>query len=73
MLDVSEAYGVTKEAREYAAGEAVEGLPIAMAMLIQSLPIRLLANFFIRFDKPPRPNRMFNNYEQALLWLETQR
>ncbi|MCB9195310.1 MAG: hypothetical protein H6598_03715 [Flavobacteriales bacterium] len=73
LLDVSQAYGVTKEAREYTAGPAVEGLQIAMAMIISSLPIRLLANFFIKFDSPPAPTKMFNSYEQAIQWLETHR
>lgn len=73
LLDISEAYGVAKEAREYTSGKSVEGLQKAMAMLINSLPIRLLANFFIKFDKPPAPTKMFNSYDQAINWLESYR
>ncbi|CAG5080907.1 DUF7793 family protein [Parvicella tangerina] len=73
LLDVSKAYGVTREAREYTSSEAVEGLQIAMAMLTQSLPIRLLANFFIKFDNPPAPTKMFNDYDLAISWLESYR
>lgn len=70
LLDISDAFGVTKEAREFTSGKSVEGLQIAMAMLINSLPMRLLANFFIKFDKPPAPTRLFNSYDKAIEWLK---
>jgi len=70
-LDVSKASGVTKEAREYTSGKHVEGLQIAMAIIIDSLPMRLLANFFIKFNKPPAPTKMFNSMEDSIEWLET--
>ena len=71
ILDVSKAAGVSKEANEYASGKEVEGLQIAMAILISSLPIRLLANFFIKFNKPPAPTKLFNSTESAIAWLNT--
>ena len=71
LLDISKASGITKEAREYTSGEHVEGLQIAMAILISSLPMRIMANFFIKFDNPPAPTKMFNSNEDAIKWLET--
>jgi len=73
LLNISESSGISKEAREYTSGRHVEGLQIAMAILISSLPMRLMANFFIKFDKPPAPTRLFNSYNEAINWLETYR
>jgi hypothetical protein len=72
LLDVSKAEGVTEAAREYTSGEHVEGLQIAMAIVISSsLPMRLFANFFIKFNRPPAPTKMFNTKEQAISWLKS--
>lgn len=71
LLDVSAASGITKEASDYTSSKHVEGLQIAMAILISSLPMRLLANFFIKFNKPPAPTKMFNSLDDAIAWLET--
>lgn len=71
LLDISKAAGITKEAREFTSGEQVEGLQIALALLIQSLPMRIMANFFIKFDKPPAPTKMFTSYDSAISWLES--
>ena len=71
ILDVSKASGITKEARNYTSGKDVEGLQIAMAIIVSSLPMRILANFFIKFDKPPAPTKMFNSERDAIGWLNT--
>lgn len=42
----------------------------ARAIVIKILSQRILANFYIRFQKPIIPTKIFNNYEEALAWLE---
>ena len=58
----------TKEAREYSASNIPEGR-VAEAILIKSLPVRLMGKFFINFHKPTVPTKMFDSESEAMLWL----
>jgi len=58
----------TKEAREYSSGNIPKGR-MAEAILIKSLPVRLMGKFFINFHKPTVPTKMFENESEAMLWL----
>jgi hypothetical protein len=42
----------------------------AGAFLINSQLQKILANFFIQFNKPPTPARLFTNEVEALSWLQ---
>ena len=41
----------------------------ADAFVVNSLPMRLLVNFYISFNKPEIPTKMFNSYENAINWI----
>jgi hypothetical protein len=60
----------TPEARLFIASP---GNPYALAeaYLTHSLPQKLVGNFFLQFNKPERPTRMFSKYEEALEWLNS--
>ena len=59
-----------KEARElFASKESAEN-QLAKAIVINSLAQKLMANFFIRFNKPPEPVKVFGKEEEALAWLD---
>lgn len=61
---------VTAEARKYLAHH--EGLiktRKAHAIIVDSLPNRLLANFYFKFNKPVGPGKVFNSEKAALSWL----
>lgn len=58
----------TKEAREYSSSHIPEGR-MAEAILIKSLPVRLMGKFFINFHKPTIPTKLFENENEALEWL----
>lgn len=45
----------------------------AEAFVVESLANRLIAGFYIQFNRPKNPTRIFNNFENALNWLRTQR
>ncbi|MCE2742536.1 MAG: hypothetical protein LW701_03025 [Fluviicola sp.] len=61
----------SKESREYLAKK--ESLPysLADAYVINSFPQKIAANFYLKVNKPARPTKMFNNKEDALIWLKT--
>jgi hypothetical protein len=54
--------------RFYASKEAAERIS-AMAIIICSLPTRIIGNFFIKMHKPLYPTRLFNTEEEASKWL----
>lgn len=69
--DVSNVWQVSEQARKFFASSKVTDLNIAMALLTNSLTGKLLTNFFIKFNKPTTPTKMFNSKEKALAWLAT--
>lgn len=58
----------TKEAREYSSQNVPKGR-LAEAVLIKSLPVRLMGKFFINFHKPNVPTQLFESENEALIWL----
>jgi len=62
---------VSKEAREFMALEESVRFSIAEAYILQSLAQKIVANFFLRFNTPKAPTRMFTNRESAEKWLRT--
>ncbi len=60
------------EARQvYADAEYIQKYRIADAFLVRSLPVRLIANFFINVTKPKVNTRLFTDEPAAVKWLET--
>jgi len=72
LLDTRKMFHISKESREYGAKKEVSGLSSAMAILAgKSLAAILVGNFFIRFNKPVTPTKIFKREEKALEWLAT--
>ncbi len=70
LLVVSGKYStVTPEARELAASESFSTRRIALAFVTDDLAQRLLVNFFIKFNKPNTPTKLFSNEDDAKKWL----
>lgn len=64
-------FEVTPEARAYAAQYSASEGRVAMAFITSSLAQRLIGNFYIKYNKPLVPVRMFKTEESALEWLGT--
>ncbi len=60
----------TKEARAYMAEKSDQELAKAEAMIIKSLPQRMIASTYIRINKPKCPTRFFENESDAIEWLK---
>lgn len=72
VIDTSKVFQVSREAREYGAQKEVVNMSIAMAILPgTSLPATIIGNFFIKFNKPSVPTKLFKSEEKALEWLGT--
>jgi len=56
--------------RSFMASEESLKYSSAEAFLITSLPQKILINFYIQFDKPLIPTKLFTNREKAEQWLK---
>ncbi len=72
LIDTRLMFQVSEESRKYGATKEVTDLSVAMAILAgTSLATTLLGNFFINFNKPAVPTKMFKNEESAIEWLKS--
>jgi len=61
---------VTKEARDNAILIEERSPCIASAVIVNNLAYKLVANFYLQFNKPKRPYKVFSNKSDALEWLK---
>jgi len=62
---------ITKEARDNATSlESISPLG-ASAAIVTNLAYKLIANFYMRLNKPKRPFKTFSNEEDAIIWLKS--
>lgn len=59
----------TKETMQYLASKDSLSYSLADAYVICSFPQKLVANFYLRVNKPARPTKFFNKVEEAENWL----
>ena len=72
LIDNRNVWQVTKDANTYSASKEVGEMSKAMAILSgTSVPVMLITNFFIKFNKLHSPTKMFKSKKKALSWLET--
>lgn len=68
LVDSRSFHSSTKEAREYIS-KIEDKNWLGMAVLVNSLPTRLITNFFIRMNKPFVDTKMFTDKSTAIKWL----
>ena len=70
FIDIRDMKYTTREAREeLSKGDGIKYVS-ASAFLINSEIIRILGDYFIRFNKPAIPVKLFTNEQKALQWLK---
>ena len=71
FIDATGIYGnVTPEAlRFFARDEKLISKRMAQAILVNNLPLKILANFYIRVIRPAREAKIFSKLEDAKTWL----
>lgn len=69
LVDMRGIRSVTREAREYLAGEGTR-LIKAGALLVESPLSRTLGNIFLWINKPEVPTRLFSDEKEAKEWLK---
>ena len=59
------------DAREFISKyEPVAKVRKAQAIVVNSTPARLLANYYYKFHKPKNPIKIFSKFEDALEWVK---
>lgn len=61
---------ISSEVRAFMSSPERSTRVIADAMVVTSLPHRLWANFYIQFNRPSIPAKVFGNENSARTWLE---
>ena len=68
-MTIHEFLSVSNEGREFASSPEGVKFTLANALLIDSLPKKILFNFFVKFNKPIAPTKGFTTKEEAFNWL----
>jgi len=61
---------VAQVVREFAVTEESNRYTVADAFVVKSLAEKLMVNFYITINRPPKPTRYFNKEEDAIKWLK---
>lgn len=69
IIEIQSFNSITEQAKNYSASEESQIYTKANAIVINSFAAKLGANFFIKFNNPTRPTRVFNTVEEAVEWL----
>ncbi len=71
LIDLSGLKSASREARDlYAKSEAHGTSVVGVALVVRTPIARIIGNFFLGFNRPPRPIRMFSDTHEAELWLQ---
>lgn len=62
---------ITKEARDNAIHIEHRSPVDATAVIVQNTAYRLIANFYLKFNKPKRIYKVFKNFNEGIEWLKT--
>ncbi len=71
LVDLRKVRSQSAEARAFQAGPEALQVTAAVALIIDSPLSRMIGNFYLGFNKPPVPTRLFTSVEEAEGWLST--
>lgn len=71
LITAKDYVNIDKEAKVLSASEEGNQYTLADAIVVDSIALKLIANFYISFNKPVRPTRLFSSEEKAVAWLKT--
>jgi len=71
LLGVIDHYvSMDKDVREFWASELLENCIKCEAFVIENVSMKMIAKFYILFNKPKRPTQLFTSEKNALSWLK---
>lgn len=69
LLDATNPFTLSSEARNMIASKELTSDRMAAAFVTRSLANKLVGNFFIKFNKPATPTKLFSDEASAMEWL----
>lgn len=69
LVDLRRVRSQTAEARAYFAGAEGSRVSRAVALLVDSALSRIIGNFYLGFNRPGTPTRLFTSEDEARAWL----
>ena len=69
LIEAGHRTEVEDDIKELSASKSGNHYTIADAIVVKSLSQRLIANLYLRFNKPVKPTRIFSDAESAAFWL----
>lgn len=69
FTDMRQIGGITREARQFSASDAVQQVSRALAMHVNSPFTKSLGNLWLGINKPPFPSKMFISEIAAIAWM----
>ena len=70
ITDARDIHGsIDHSSRKYMSEHEVNNLSIAQAIVVNNMPLKLIANFYLKFYKHNQPMRVFSNIEKARKWV----
>ena len=75
IIDGTKGYAtLTNEAMAHSAhDEKLAEHRIAQAIVVNTLSLSMIANFYLKFKKPLRPVKIFDTMQKATRWLESKK
>lgn len=58
-----------RDSSDFSSSDEGQRYTIADALVVKSLSQKILANFYLKFNKPAKPTRIFTNEAEAIVWL----
>ena len=71
LIDITDIKSMSRDAREIYAKVSAEERVEAVALVTRSAMSRILGNFFMSFNRPSVPIKLFNDADTARKWLLT--
>jgi len=71
LVDIRDIKSITREAREHFTLKDRESVVNAFALVLSSSLSRMIGNFFLSFNKPRVPVKLFVHEDVALVWLKS--
>ena len=72
LVTVGDRSTLTNEARALASGPEGDRVLVADAIVLRDFGHQLVANAFVRHNRPLRPTKLFQDQKSALAWLSEQ-
>ncbi len=69
LFEAEDGLIVTKEARDNAIVMEESSPCMAMAVIVSNIAYAMIANFYLKFNRPKRPYKVFSKKEDGAKWL----